>query len=846
MGLGFIFGLGYNGGQVQTVHATMDNVAASELKIELSRVDGKPYTTFAGGRYLHISPAYNTVEANNSSAGADMEYDESTGVLKINDTDNIDEYDGKISLYGLNSTDKQLTIEYHNIFDFYVLAFEKGNLTLENVTGKDISVGWGNKFKINGELTIRGNTSVMPILAAIGYNYDVNNIIEAGTLKLLGNSSLYYRADSSDDIYSIVYVNSLVLNTDGELYLDAKKATLKNNGKVLYASDVTLTKVKKITLVSPDNYDTTLTNSTYLRNAPTSPIPDYYSVIIQEDYYGDYIKTYYLISNSTYFTVSFNKNGGTGTMAPVENVNGTFVLPECTFAPPTGYGDLEFQCWSDKTSGGNTYAEGDSYTLVGNITFYAKWITATNHNVSFNANGGTGSMAGGSYLGAYTLPACTITAPSGKQFKCWALNSADATTQFNAGDTYYLHKNVTFYPVWEDLPRAFTTQPQGAIKEVGQNHTATWITNFDVLEYEVCEWTGSNWNVIYDYDGSAKTAGTEMSYNFNSNVAASKKYYICCYYDLDYYYHVDSEEFTITWQEPEPITYTVSFNSNGGSGTMSAVDNVSGSYTLPANGFTAPEHKHFAGWALTSNGAVIDTLVINITANTELFAIWEEDATYTVEYHANGSESVDHLDGGIYAGTYSLKTVQQVGFVAPSGKQFKGWSYTSNGEIINTPTITIDGNKELYAIWEDIPAEQYTISFNNNGGSGEIANVQYGGTYTLPTTCSFTAPEGKEFAGWALSENGEKITTATIQITANTQLFALWKDIEADPEPEVEPEPAKAGLPAGAVVAIVIASVLVAGVGGFAVVWFVVKKKTWADFVQATKNVWNKMFKKNK
>ena len=747
---GCMLGLGINN-TVQVAYATgPENVAASELQIVLHRNDhSTDSTTFAGGKYLHINPAYETLETNSSSAGADMEYDASTGVLKLYDTDNMSTYEGELSLYGLNSSDKQLTIEdYYNGFDFYNLAFEKGNLTLENVSNSEthFSMWWGNKFKINGELTIRGNTSVHPYLAATGYNYDVNNIIEAGTLKLLGNSSLTYTANSSDDIYSIVYVNSLVLNTDGELYLDAKEATLKNNGKVLYASDVTLTKVKEITLVSPDNYDTTLTNSTYLRNAPTSPIPDYYSVIIQEDYYGDYIKTYYLISNSTYFTVSFWKNGGTGTMTPVQNVNGTFVLPECTFVPPTGYGDLEFQYWADKSYGGNTYAEGDSYTLVENITFYARWKTATNHNVSFDANNGTGSMAGGSYLGAYTLPECTITAPSGKQFKCWALGSADSTTQFDAGDTYYLHKDVTFYPVWED-----SSEPT--------EYMVVYVTNGA---------EGSN-DMDYAEDGSQITLATPESLNF-----------------------------------------------------------------IPL------AHHHFVGWAV---GALNATPLkqpgekVTITAETYIYAIWEEDTKYTVTYHANGGTGVDYPENDVYAGTYELANISQTGFTAPSGKQFKGWSNTNNGDIINTPNISIDGNKDLYAIWEDIPAVQYTVTFNSNGGSGTMANVLYAGTYTLPEN-PFTAPEGKEFDGWAYTSNGTKISTAQIQITADTELFAIWKNIEVGPEPEPEPQPEPevpaaepAGLGAGAIAGIVIASVCVASIGAFALVWFVLKKKTWADFV---------------
>ena len=39
------------------------------------------------------------------------------------------------------------------------------------------------------------------------------------------------------------------------------------------------------------------------------------------------------------------------------------------------------------------------------------------------------------------------------------------------------------------------------------------------------------------------------------------------------------------------------------------------------------------------------------------------------------------------------------------------------------------------------------------------------------------------------------------------------------------------GLGTGAIVGIVIGSVAVAGVGGFALFWFVIKKKTWAEFL---------------
>ena len=111
------------------------------------------------------------------------------------------------------------------------------------------------------------------------------------------------------------------------------------------------------------------------------------------------------------------------------------------------------------------------------------------------------------------------------------------------------------------------------------------------------------------------------------------------------------------------------------------------------------------------------------------------------------------------------------------------------------------------------------------------------GEYALPQ-CTFTAPEGKEFAGWKVNGQGNLLQVGEkINVTSNVDLVAQWKDKGGDTpvtpdEPVTPEEPSKsAGLPAGAIVGIVIGSVLVVGIGGFALVWFVIKKKTWADFL---------------
>ncbi len=72
--------------------------------------------------------------------------------------------------------------------------------------------------------------------------------------------------------------------------------------------------------------------------------------------------------------------------------------------------------------------------------------------------------------------------------------------------------------------------------------------------------------------------------------------------------------------------FTVSFNANGGTGSMGSVNVTDGAeYTLPDNPFTAPSGgKQFKGWATSASGDVITTETITVTDDTTLYAIWEK------------------------------------------------------------------------------------------------------------------------------------------------------------------------------------------------------------------------------
>ncbi len=96
-----------------------------------------------------------------------------------------------------------------------------------------------------------------------------------------------------------------------------------------------------------------------------------------------------------------------------------------------------------------------------------------------------------------------------------------------------------------------------------------------------------------------------------------------------------SESFNIfvkVLPESDPVTHTVSFNANGGTGAMEnvTVTGASAAYTLPACGFTAPQGTRFKGWATSANGAVLTDATITVTGDITLYAIWEKTSVTPV------------------------------------------------------------------------------------------------------------------------------------------------------------------------------------------------------------------------
>ncbi len=232
-----------------------------------------------------------------------------------------------------------------------------------------------------------------------------------------------------------------------------------------------------------------------------------------------------------------------------------------------------------------------------------------------------------------------------------------------------------------------------------------------------------------------------------------------------------------TWKDKEAAEVTITFDPNGGTGTMQPMKVKSGeNFTLPECTFTPPEGKEFAGW-LAANGTVYPAGDIAFsTTDSVLKATWKdkEAAEITISFDPNGGTGTMQP---MKVKSGENFTLPECTFTPPEGKEFAGW-LAANGTVYPAGDIAFSTTDSvLKATWKDKEAAEITISFDPNGGTGTMQpmKVKSGENFTLPE-CTFTPPEGKEFAGW-LAVNGEVYPAGeVVTFSIDQSLKATWKD----------------------------------------------------------------------
>ena len=239
--------------------------------------------------------------------------------------------------------------------------------------------------------------------------------------------------------------------------------------------------------------------------------------------------------------------------------------------------------------------------------------------------------------------------------------------------------------------------------------------------------------------------------------------------------------FTLKTEVPAKYI-TISFDPNGGTGTMKPMRVKAGvGYTLPECTFTPPEGKEFAGWLAVNGNVYPAGHDVFSTYDQSLKATWKdkEVAEVTISFDPNGGTGTMQPMKVKSGEEFELP---ECTFTPPEGKEFAGW-LAENGKVYPAGDIVYSTDDSvLKATWKDKETAEVTISFDPNGGTGTMQpmKVKSGENFTLPE-CTFTPPEGKEFAGW-LAANGTVYPAGNVATFSIDQtLKATWKDkAEAD------------------------------------------------------------------
>ncbi len=457
----------------------------------------------------------------------------------------------------------------------------------------------------------------------------------------------------------------------------------------------------------------------------------------------------------TDYTVSFAANGGSGTMADVNNVSGEYTLPTCGFTAPNGQ---RFKAW---LVGGNEKAVGDKITVSANTVVTAVWENIPEYIVSYNANGGSGTMVGDMVTenGTFTLETCTYIAPEGYKFKAWAIGSVNGE-QKQPGEQITITGETYIYAIWEELPTAMVSYNEnggsgtmvGDVVTIGGKFTLENCTYIAPEGYKFKAWA------IGSVNGVQKQPGEQITITAETYIYA-------------------------IWEAVEYNVTVTGGTASVGAGTPITKATMGTTVTLTAG--AAPTGQMFDKWVV--NGVVVDdansatTTFVMPAGNVTAEATYKDIpvVTYTVTFDSAGGSAVTAQN--IEAGQKATKPADPT----KAGYDFKGWTLNGSAYDFNT---AVNGDITLVATWEQqqVVPTTYTVSFAANGGTGTMADVTgISGEYTLPEN-GFTAPDGKQFKAWSVG-GVDKAVGDKITVTADTTVTAVWETIPAGHTCDIKP-----------------------------------------------------------
>lgn len=492
------------------------------------------------------------------------------------------------------------------------------------------------------------------------------------------------------------------------------------------------------------------------------------------------------------YTVSFNKNSGSGSTVPALTNSTELTLKYdesktlTASASRTGY---QFVGWNTKADGtGTTYTTGSTIKNLtsvagGKVTLYAKW-SANTYTIKYDGNNATGGTVADTKLSfdsEGTLNVNTYTR-TGYIYNGWNTKADGSGESFvdKATVKNLSSKNndaVTLYAQWIAIGYKVDYNGNGATsgKMTQSNHSYDVETALNLNVYIKRGYKFSGWNTKADGSGNAYTDKAKVKNLTTSNEAVVTLY--------------------AQWT---PITYTISFDGNKGTGstnvTLKSSDKLAATYDkeVTISAYAERTGYTFSSWNTYSDGTGTKILKGGKTKNLAqtqdlnvvLYAQWTP-ITYTVAYNANNGTGTTASS----THTYDVaKTLTDNAFTR-TGYTFNGWnlkadgtgtSYTNKASVKNL-SYTKGATVTLYAKWS---ANTYAITFDKQQGTGGTDKVN--GTFdaampsaTMPTRTGYI------FQGYFSKTNGQGTkyynadgsSASKYNVDGDLALYAYWKPI---------------------------------------------------------------------